>query len=68
MGSTEARLIKYAKLIQSQEQVDMILSRVSPQVQAAWLDKFAAYLKFKPAQLTLEPVQSGQSDLQQTSV
>ena len=52
MGSEEARLIRYARSIKDQAQLDQILleataSGVSPAMQASWLESALPHLPFK---------------------
>ena len=52
MGTEEARLIRYARNIKDQAQLDRILleaaaNGVAPALQAAWLEKALPHLPFK---------------------
>lgn len=49
-GSIEAQLIKSAKAIENQEQLDLALSQVKPEVGAAWLQMIRPHLRFEPQQ------------------
>lgn len=52
MGTEEARLVRYARNIKNQTQLDQILleaaaNGVAPALQAAWLEKALPHLPFK---------------------
>jgi hypothetical protein len=56
MGNVKARLIRYAKMIRTQDQLDIILSQAqNPVIARAWLEQYAQYLPFTPLQLISEP-------------
>jgi hypothetical protein len=54
MGNSYARLIKSARNIQNQAELDLILSRVAPEMGQAWLNIVREHLRFVPAERTVE--------------
>lgn len=50
MGNTRARLIKNARAIKTQEELDRCLAQVSPMIGQAWLELAKPFLNFTPRQ------------------
>lgn len=53
-GSIKARLIRTAKMIQTQDQLDTILAAADPKVVPGYLEIVTPFLRFTPRQPTLD--------------
>jgi hypothetical protein len=56
MGDPLARMIKYARTIRNQAELDQYLSKVSPEVGEGFINLVREYLRFVPAERTVEVV------------
>ena len=58
MGNQYARLIKSARNIQNQAELDQILAQVPREMGEAWLNVVKEHMRFVPRQVEVKPVES----------